>query len=59
MFASNPVKVPDKGDNAGIGGGLVFRITVSGKGIGEILEAAALPVKAYFPGKPGSRVNQE
>jgi hypothetical protein len=49
----------DKGDNAGIRGGLVFGVTVLGKGIGEVLEAAALPVKAYLPGKPGSRVNRE
>jgi hypothetical protein len=53
------IKVPDKGDNAGIRRGLVFRVAVLGKGIGEVLEATALPVKAYLPGKPGSRVNRE
>jgi hypothetical protein len=49
--------VLDKGDD--IGHGLVFRVTVLGKGIGEVLEAATLPVKTYLPGKPGSRANRK
>jgi hypothetical protein len=53
------VKVPDKGNNTGVRRGLIFRVTVLNKGIREVLEAAALPVKTYLPGKPGNRINRK
>jgi hypothetical protein len=51
--------VPDQGDNTSIRRGLGFGVAVLGKSVREVLEAAALPVKAYLPGKPRSRVNRE